>query len=91
MKWKGTIISISALVITMIICVTVLIALNKDPSVLIAALIPIVLILVNQVKMDEVHQDVKQVAENVNGRMSQLIESKTQPDTPDPQPPTPGV
>lgn len=83
MKWKGTFLSAAALVITMIVAVTVLIALGKDPSVLLTALIPIVLILVNQVKNDEIHQDLKDVQKNVNGRMSTLIDAKTQPATPD--------
>lgn len=79
MKWKGSILSVSALVVTMIICITVLIALGKDPSVLLTTIVPIVLILVNQAKTDEVHQDVRDIQQNVNGRMSELIESKTQP------------
>lgn len=80
MKWKGSILSVSALVVTMIICITVLIALGKDPSVLLTTIIPIVLILVNQVKTDEVHQDVREIQKNVNGRMSELIEKKTLPE-----------
>lgn len=87
MKWKGTFLSAAALVITMIVAVTVLIALGKDPSVLLTALIPIVLILVNQVKNDEIHQDLKDVQKNVNGRMSTLIDAKTQPAAPDPATP----
>lgn len=81
MKWKGSILAATALVITIAVCVTVLIALGKDPSVLLTALIPVVLIFVQSIKTDEVHQDVKKVQEQVNGRMSQLIDSKTLPET----------
>lgn len=91
MKWKGSIVAATALVITIAVCVTVLIALGKDPSVLLTALVPVVLLFVQAIKQDAVHQDVKEMQKQVNGRMSQLIDSKTLPEDPAPTDTTTGV
>lgn len=82
-KYSGTLIAL----VVMTVCVTVLIALGKDPGSLITFSGPAILLLINQIKTDAVHDEVQEVARQVNGRMTDLISKKTQPDdTIDPDP-----
>ena len=76
MKYSGTLIAL----VVMTVCVTVLIALGKDPGSLITFAGPAILLLINQIKTDVVHNQVQEVARQVNGRMTDLINKKTLPE-----------
>lgn len=88
-KFKATTWGVVLLVALLAVCATVLSALDKDPTPVLVVLVPAALQLLNLGRTDQVaagqtelREKVEEVASNVNGNMSLLIEAKTQPSEP---------
>lgn len=68
----------SAVLVVMVICVTILIALEKDPSTLIAfliaAIVPTITSMFGLQKIAKVQEVAEEAVHNTNGRMTQIIE-----------------